>query len=141
MHLILNQSIILVVDNQTDVYIINRQSTRSARLSILLRALYDITIIHNIRLTAVHRPGDQNILADYLSRPALHLNQPLLNWRQHLTTAAALANIDTNQFPSLSHVSTIYSSQIQLRELSPNLTPITTNSLPLSTYLPQCLLE
>ena len=41
-----HQSIILVVHNQTDVCIINRQSTRSA--SILLRALYNITIIQNI---------------------------------------------------------------------------------------------
>jgi len=137
-----HQSLLLVVDNQTDVYIINRQSTRSTRLAILLRALYDITIIHNIHLTAIHRSGEHNILADYLSRPALHLYQPLLNWSQHLTTAASLANIDTNHFPSLSHVSTIYSSQFQILELNPSLTPpITAISLPLSIYLPQCLLE
>ena len=136
-----NQSIILVVDNQTDVHIINRQSTSSTRLAILLRALYDVAINHNIRLTAVHRPGEQNILADFLSRPALHCNQPLQCWNQHLTATASTVGIDTNQFPSLSHVSQIYSGQFQIQELNNSLIQTIQNSVPLSIYLPQWPLE
>jgi hypothetical protein len=69
---LMNQSVQFIVDNSTDVHIINRQATRSKGLAGLLRQLYSIALQHNIRIQAVHRPGIENTLADFLSRPALH---------------------------------------------------------------------
>lgn len=60
------------VDNLTDVHILNRQATRSRRLAGLLREIYSISVDYNISITAKHRPGVDNILADFLSRPSYH---------------------------------------------------------------------
>ncbi len=149
---LLNQSILLVIDNQTDVDIINRQSTRSSRLAILLRALYDITVRYNISIKAVHRPGELNILADYLSRPQYHQYQPLRYWSQHLqkaksdlsSSSTSVSNVSSSDytnhisFPSLCSINFIYSRQIQLVELNFNQDPIQLmiNYHPLSIYSP-----
>ena len=66
------QSMLFYVDNSTDVHIINRQATRSKALAGLLRQLYSIACKHNISIRAQHRPGVENTLADFLSRPELH---------------------------------------------------------------------
>ena len=63
-----NSSITLLVDNQADVHIINRQSTRSPALLSLLRAIYSVATTHNLRITARHIPGTSNAAADALSR-------------------------------------------------------------------------
>jgi hypothetical protein len=60
------------VDNKTDVEVLCRQRTRSSRLAPLLREIYSIAIEHNLDLWATHRAGVDNVLADFLSRPALH---------------------------------------------------------------------
>ncbi len=78
-----NQSVLLVIDNQTDVSILNRQATRSSRLAILLRAIADLSTRLNFSVKAIHRPGEQNLLADLLSRPALHKGDPITNWNHH----------------------------------------------------------
>lgn len=78
---LMNQSVQFIVDNSTDVHIINRQATRSKGLAGLLRQLYSIALQHNIRIHAVHRPGVENTLADFLSRPALHQNRHVAEWR------------------------------------------------------------
>ena len=58
-----------VQDDQSDVHVLNRQATRSPRLAGLLREIYTIAVENNISLYARHRPGVDNVLADFLSRP------------------------------------------------------------------------
>ena len=65
-------SVLFTVDNETDVYVLNRQATRSSRLSGLLREIYSIALHNNIHISAVHRAGVDNVLADFLSRPVYH---------------------------------------------------------------------
>jgi hypothetical protein len=80
------------VDNFTDVHIINRQATRSQLLAPLLRRLYAVALQYNVHLHARHRPGTENLLADFLSRPALHGHQHLARWSAaHPDRAAALS--------------------------------------------------
>jgi hypothetical protein len=78
-----DQSLLLYVDNSTDVAIINRQATRSSTLAGLLRQLYALSLRYNFSIRAVHRPGVDNILADFLSRSTLHRHDPVRQW--HLT--------------------------------------------------------
>ena len=67
---------------ETDVHILNRQATRSARLAGLLREIYSISTAENIDLYARHRSGDENVLADFLSRPDLHQGTDIVSrWR------------------------------------------------------------
>lgn len=79
-HLLIDQSVCVVIDNQTDSAIINKQATSSAALAPLLRAIYKLAADFNFTLFAVHRAGEENDLADLLSRPDRHLNDPLLTW-------------------------------------------------------------
>jgi len=111
------QSVLFRVDNQPDVAIINRQATRSARLALLLRSLYDLALQYNFSVTAVHRPGVDNVVADYLSRPELHNGEHIANWKR------------TDLFV-LHSVSVLYSRQVQLHELTqPRSTPLSTFSI------------
>jgi hypothetical protein len=64
--------VVFVVDNESDVHVLNRLSTREPRVCGLLRALCDTALKHNFSFSAVHRPGKDNILMDWASRPALH---------------------------------------------------------------------
>lgn len=79
--LLRNQSLLFYVDNSTDVHIINRQATRSKLLAAALRHLYAIALKHNISITAEHRAGVHNTLADFLSRPALHQDDHVQRWK------------------------------------------------------------
>ena len=99
-----NQSVLLVIDNQTDVAIINRQATRSARLAVLLRAMADLSTRLNFSIKAIHRAGELNLLADLLSRPLLHGGDPVTHWQHHDAFA-------------VSHASSLCSSLIHLPEL------------------------
>jgi hypothetical protein len=47
----------------------------------LLRQLYTLALQHNLSIRAVHRPGVDNTLADFLSRPALHRDDPVAVWQ------------------------------------------------------------
>lgn len=78
--LLTGQSLLFYVDNSTDVHIINRQATRSKALAGLLRQLYSIALRYNISIHAKHRPGIDNTLADFLSRPELHKHQHVDQW-------------------------------------------------------------
>jgi hypothetical protein len=69
--------VLFLVDNSTDVAIVNRQSTRSPRLGKLLRCLYKLALDFNFSIRAAHIAGVDNSLADFLSRPELHHNDPL----------------------------------------------------------------
>jgi hypothetical protein len=89
-----NQSVRFYVDNLSDVHIINRQATRSPALAGLLRQLYSLSMKHNISLHALHRPGVDNVLADFLSRPELHLGTPLRQWAlTHPSEAHRLSSV------------------------------------------------
>lgn len=61
-----------VIDNESDVYVINRLRTRDTRLARLLRALCDASFHCNFSFEAVHRAGKLNVLMDWASRPLLH---------------------------------------------------------------------
>ena len=63
---------LFMLDNESDVYVLNRQRTRARRLAGLLREIYTIAVEQNISIYARHRPGVDNVLADFLSRPEKH---------------------------------------------------------------------
>jgi hypothetical protein len=67
-----NQSVLFVLDNAADVNIINRRATRSSDLAQLLRQLTEVSMRFNFSFRAVHRPGWDNTLPDWLSRPTKH---------------------------------------------------------------------
>ena len=92
--LLRNQSLVFFVDNSTDVHIINRQATKSRALAGLLRLLYAIALRYNLTVKAVHRPGVDNTLADFLSRPLLHRNEHVVNWQlTHRAEAHRLSSV------------------------------------------------
>jgi hypothetical protein len=97
-----NQAMLFVMDNSTDVHIINRQATRSKALAGLLRQLYSIALQYNIRIQAVHRPGIDNTLADFLSRPALHQHSHVAQWRltnrSHASALSSVSLVSSAQF-------------------------------------------
>lgn len=102
--------VLFFVDNETDVHILNRQATRSARLAGLLREIYTIGLEDNISICARHRSGVDNTLADYLSRPELHQHTHIVSrWQQ---THAHLAE-------RLSSVSVVSSSQFVRQQVLP----------------------
>ena len=78
--LLSGQSLLFYVDNSTDVHIINRQATRSKALAGLLRQLYSVALRYNLSIRAQHRPGVDNVLADFLSRPELHRGNHVAQW-------------------------------------------------------------
>ena len=67
-----NCTVKLILDNATDVNVINKWSTRSADLSALLRELAKLVSDRNILLVAEHRSGVDNVWPDLLSRPEMH---------------------------------------------------------------------
>ena len=71
-NLLTNQQVVFVLDNNSDVAVINRQRTREPRLAMLLRALCDASLQHNFSFSAVHRSGESNTVMDWASRPAYH---------------------------------------------------------------------
>lgn len=75
-----NQNVLFMVDNSTDVAIINKQSTKSDLLKQLLRQLFSLSLTYNFNLRAQHVAGSKNVIADFLSRPTLHKNDPLTHF-------------------------------------------------------------
>ncbi len=55
-------------DNSTTVAVINKQATSSAHLVPLLRKLRGVCEKHGLEVAALHIPGKENDLADWLSR-------------------------------------------------------------------------
>jgi hypothetical protein len=89
-----NQSLLFLVDNSTDVHIINRQATRSKTLAAILRQLFSVSLYYNLHIFAQHRPGVTNILADFLSRPDLHQHDPVAVWQStHPDDMARLSSV------------------------------------------------
>ena len=101
--LLRHSCVLFFVDNETDVHILNRQATRSARLAGLLREIYSISIADNISIYARHRSGVDNVLADFLSRAELH---------QHTDIVARWQRTNPQLADRLSHVSVVSSSDL-----------------------------
>ena len=65
--------VVFVVDNESDVHVLNHLSTREPRVCALLRSLCDTALRFNFSFSAVHRPGKDNDLMDWASRSARHV--------------------------------------------------------------------
>ena len=111
-HLLGHQSVRVYIDNATDVAIINRQATRSSRLAGLLREIYALTLEHNVHLRAEHRKGEDNVLADFLSRPEQHRDDHVRSW-------AVAHSANPSAVPPLSHVTVVSSQQFVNERLTP----------------------
>jgi hypothetical protein len=100
--LLTGQSLLFYVDNSADVHIINRQATRSTILAPLLRQLYGIALQHNVSIRAQHRPGVDNTLADFLSRPKLHQQRHIAKWKvfrpSHTASLSAVSLVSSAHF-------------------------------------------
>ena len=97
-----DSSVLFYLDNEPDVHTLDRQATRSVRLAGLLREIYTVAVDHNISIRATHRPGVDNVLADFLSRTELRSPQAIVSaWRATEHSAAL----------SLLSVSVIHSRQ------------------------------
>jgi hypothetical protein len=67
-----NSHVVFVIDNESDVHVINRLRSREPRVANLLRCLCDVSLRHNFSFKAVHRAGVDNVLMDWASRPNYH---------------------------------------------------------------------
>lgn len=105
-----HQSVLILTDNSSNVPVINKQRTSSAAIIGLLRALAELSSTHVFACSARHISGESNVLADFLSRPALHMNQHVSRWRSYEFS---------HSFP-LSRVGLVCSSSLHL----PNPTPL-----------------
>jgi hypothetical protein len=113
--LLRHSCVLFFVDNETDVHILNRQATRSARLAGLMREIYAISTADNISLYARHRSGVDNVLADFLSRPDMHgYTHIVQRWRSE----------HPNMADRLSHVSVVHSNQFIHQRVLPSSTSI-----------------
>ena len=116
-----NQSVLILTDNASNVPIINKLRTQSSAIIGLLRSLAELSATHVFACSARHISGESNVLADFLSRPALHLNSHVQTWSTFESS---------HSLPSLSHVTTVCSSSLHL----PNPIPIST-ALNLNVHL------
>ena len=108
-----DSSVLFYLDNEPDVYTLNKQTTRSVRLAGLLRGIYTIAVDYNISIRAKHRPGVDNVLADFLSRTQL---------RDAAAIVDAWRNTEHSASLSLLSVSFIHSHQIGSRQSRPSST-------------------
>ena len=94
-HVLRDSSVLFILDNEPDVHALNRQTTGSRRNAGLLREIYTVAVSANIAVSAQHRPGVQNVLADFLSRPSLHRHPDIVRaWRiAHPDDAARLVSV------------------------------------------------
>lgn len=108
-----NSSVLLLMDNSSDVGAINRQSSRSKTVCLLVRGLFDLSFRYHFALRAQHISGDSNVLADFLSRPSRHQHRPMLTWPLQLS-------VDAAPLPMLSAVTVLWSAGVSLLELHDN---------------------
>ncbi|XP_053161001.1 uncharacterized protein LOC128349104 [Hemicordylus capensis] len=77
-------------DNQATVQVIDRQTSRSPRVMILVRAFVLACLHNNIQFLACHVPGVQNSLADALSRFQVQRFRQLAPEAEHQPEARCL---------------------------------------------------
>ena len=63
-----NMRIIIHTDNQALVHILNKQTSKDAKIMVLVRHFIILCMTHNVQFKVVHVPGCQNTLSDKLSR-------------------------------------------------------------------------
>lgn len=63
-----NKRVLFHVDNQAQVTILNKQTSKSQRVMFLLRPFIIDCMLHNICFQAVHIPTKNNIIADSIYR-------------------------------------------------------------------------
>ncbi|CAG2246210.1 unnamed protein product [Mytilus edulis] len=63
-----NKKVLFHIDNEGAVHIINKKSSKSSDVMILVRRLVLETLHHNILIKADHVPGKVNTIADAISR-------------------------------------------------------------------------
>ena len=80
-----NKHIVVLSDNTTTVACISRGSSRSVLLLKFLRHIFWLLAMFNFRLKAVHVMGEDNVLADTISR----LHEP--DAKQYLNTLLVLS--------------------------------------------------
>jgi hypothetical protein len=71
-HRLEGQHLVFVIDNNSDVAVVNRMRSREPRVAGLLRALVDAALRFNFTFAAVHRAGVDNVMMDWASRPEYH---------------------------------------------------------------------
>jgi hypothetical protein len=120
-------SVHILTDNASNVPIINKQRTKSAKIIGLLRAMAELSAKHVFACSAKHIAGESNVLADFLSRPELHLNDHINIWN---------SSKFCHSFP-LSHVFVVCSSSLMLPNPTPPLNLHSHNALNANlNYLP-----
>lgn len=67
-HLWANKQVLVMSDNSTTMSCVNRGTSRSPLLMTYLRYMFWLSAVYNFRLTAMHVPGEDNVLADNISR-------------------------------------------------------------------------
>ena len=108
-----HQSVLILTDNASNVPIINKLRTGSPGIIGLLRSLAELSATHVFACTARHISGESNVLADFLSRPTLHLHQHLSTW----------TSFELSHSLPLSDVTTVCSSSLHLPNPLPTLHP------------------
>lgn len=63
-----NKKIMLRIDNQELVSIVNKRTSKSKRVMVLIRKLVFLAMYNNVQFKAVHIEGEHNEIADALSR-------------------------------------------------------------------------
>lgn len=132
-----NQSVLILTDNSSNVPIINKLRTKSNAIIGLLRSLAELSATNVFACSARHISGESNVLADFLSRPALHMNQRIQTW---------LGYAQSHSQP-LSHVTVVCSSSLQLPNPTPELIQplhalnVQLNYLPSLIHFNPCLFE
>jgi hypothetical protein len=112
---ICNRSVLLLMDNSSDVGAINRQSSRSRSVCMLVRAMFDLSFRCHLSIRARHIAGTSNVLADFLSRPSLHRHEPLMQW----PLLVGAHRLDSGpSLPALSVVTVLPSCAVSLIELN-----------------------
>ena len=97
-----NKRIVIHSDNQAAVQIINKGTTGDDNIMRELRTLFWLSATYNFHLTAVYIPGEQNTLADAISR--LHNSRHLLNFYSILANSFPQNTVDAD--PLKLHMST-----------------------------------
>lgn len=75
--LLKDSAVHFVTDNMPDSHAINRGRVRNPGAAVVLRALADLASFYNFAISSSHIKGEDNTLADFGSRPALHRFRPL----------------------------------------------------------------
>ena len=86
-HLWSNTHVRVRCDNFSSVQAVNKGTSRSKELTACVREMFWLSLKYGFRLTARHVPGEQNFMADMISR----LNDPLMA-KKFLLTCSPVYN-------------------------------------------------